>query len=240
MASNSRIKASVMKRLKTVKAAQHQALRVAGNGNPKYWKSQPTVGEQEIFAKFKAEVKDYYRAEQGFLCCYCSVFLHDDHSTFDAEHIIDKSNHSSIMFELSNLAAACRPCNRAKNRKQVIAAGVVAPPVPTKDTDYQIVHPHLDNWDDYLEFDEFDRIRAKNQSPKGAFTIRTCKIGGINAARLAIYFGKGRGKAEKSLQQFFRYKQKSKKHAHLDLLRKLARRGTKDARAIIKRLEQEV
>ncbi|MFM0719920.1 HNH endonuclease [Paraburkholderia strydomiana] len=240
MTLDSRMKAPVLKKLKKINAAQHQTLRAAGNGNPKYWDNQPTVGEQALFASFKSEVKDYYRAKQGLMCCYCSVFLHDDHSMFDAEHIIDKSGHSSIMFELNNLAAACRPCNRAKSRKSVLATGVAAPPVPIQDIDYQIVHPHLDDWDDYLEFDEFNRIRAKTHSPKGAFTIRTCKIGVINAARLARYFGKGCGEAEKNLQEFFRYKQKSKKQTHLDLLRKLARRGTKDARAIIKRLEQEV
>jgi len=235
-----RIKATVLDALETVNEAEYIALRIAGANNSRYWDSQPPE-EAEIFARFKREVKSYYRGAQGLKCCYCSFELRDDHSTFDAEHILDKSTHNNFMFDLNNLAVACKCCNRAKNTKNPLVdnnANLAA--VPSEPNAYRILHPHLDEWSLHLEFDEVNRIRPVRGSQKGAATIDVCDIHVLNAARLASHFRRHSRSAEMMLRSFFRYKRRSKKIECLNLLRALAdEHNLAPAQAIVGRLENE-
>jgi hypothetical protein len=232
--------APVMTALGNVNPAEHAIMRAAGAADAAYWNEQPAA-DRPAFVRFKMEVKDYYLFAQGMRCCYCSFELANDQSTFDAEHIMDKSTHRQFMFELNNLAAACRPCNRAKNAKNVLVSNAMPASVPVASADYRVVHPHLDPWDAHLEFDDLDRIRPRGGSQKGADTIVICKISTLNAARLCRHFSYGSKSAEKLLRQFFTYKRLSKKMACLALLRELAvNYGLGKASAIVDRLEQEV
>jgi|GEM_PF-3600040 len=239
MANETRLRAQVLPQLTSVSEAQHNHLRAAGAHGAEYWSTQPDE-DRPVYKKFKTEVKNYYRSEQGRRCCYCSVEIQNDHGTFDAEHILDKSTHPQFMFELNNLAASCRPCNRSKGTQVTLAESVQCQTVPVQATDYVIVHPHLDEWDQHLEFDELKRIRPKDGSPKGSKTIVMCGISTLNAARLSDFFSLGRGRAEEALHKFFDYKQLSRKQAMLELLRALAGQGDATARAIVDRLEEEM
>jgi hypothetical protein len=235
-----REKAQVLTDLLKVTVAEHSALRAGGNADAKYWTVQP-LADKPAFGRFKNEVKDYYLFAQGMRCCYCSFELANDHSTFDAEHVLDKSTHKQFMFELNNLAAACRPCNRAKNAKSALVVNVPLGAVPLNSDAYRIVHPHLDDWSAHLEFDSLNRIRPLVGSDKGKNTIDVCKISTLNAARLCRHFGQGRKNAESLLRRFFEYKRVSKKIACLTLLRDLASNfGLAQAVAIVDRLEQEL
>jgi uncharacterized protein (TIGR02646 family) len=232
--------APAMTALVQVTLAEQALMRTAGAADANYWNQQPAA-DRSSFARFKSEVKEYYLFTQGMRCCYCSFELANDQSTFDAEHILDKSTHRQFMFELNNLAASCRPCNRAKNAKNVLVAALMPGAVPTASADYMIVHPHLDPWGAYLEFDDFGRIRPHGGSPKGADTIEICKIATLNAARLCRQFAAGSKSAEGLLRQFFKYKRLSKKRACLALLRGLADDfGLAKASVIVDRLEQEL
>lgn len=232
--------AAAMTALVRVAPAAHANMRAAGAADAAYWNEQPEA-DRPAFVLFKSEVKEYYLFAQGMRCCYCSFELANDQSTFDAEHIMDKSTHRQFMFELNNLAAACRPCNRAKNNKNVLVAAAMPATVPTASADYRIVHPHLDPWDTHFEFDDLGRIRPNGQSQKGADTIEICKISTLNAARLCRHFAAGSKSAEGLLRQFFNYKQLSKKRACLALLRGLADNfGLAKASVIVDRLEQEI
>jgi uncharacterized protein (TIGR02646 family) len=240
MAYEPRIRAAALTALEDVSPEEHATLKAAGAANNGYWGAPPEE-DRPFYQRFKAEVKDYYRAEQGRRCCYCSFELRDDHSTYDAEHVLDKSTHPQFMFELNNLAAACRPCNRAKNAKSAINDGVAVDVVPVRQDDYKIVHPHLDEWTHHLQFDEINRIRPVAGSLKGRNTIEMCKIDALNAARLSDGFSTGRRIAEKHLRQFYEYKSVRKKREYLELLRALAtQRNLAPALAIVDRLEQEL
>jgi hypothetical protein len=145
------------------------------------------------------------------------------------------------MFELNNLAAACRPCNRAKGTKRALVNTAMPAVVPTASSDYIIVHPHLDSWEMHLEFDDLGRIRSRGASAKGATTIDVCKITTLNAARLCRHFAKGSKDAEGVLRQFYKYKLLSKKRACLIVLRNLATNfGLAQAVVIVDRLELEL
>jgi uncharacterized protein (TIGR02646 family) len=240
MPYESRETAPVMAALAEVTQAEHTALRTAGSSDANYWNVQPEA-HKLTFRRFKAEIKDYYLFAQGMRCCYCSFELANDHSTFDAEHILDKSTHPQFMFELNNLAVACKPCNRAKNAKSVLVNNQQLAAVPLTSADYRLVHPHLDDWGTYLEFDNLSRIRPRVGSQKGESTIEICNIATLNAARLCKHFVAGRRSAESLLRNFFRYKRRSKKEACLKLLRNLANDyGLAQAVAIVDHLEQEL
>ena len=232
--------APAMPALAEVTPAEHAVLRAAGAADAGYWDEQP-VADRPSFARFKSEVKQYYLFAQGMRCCYCSFELANDQSTFDAEHVLDKSTHRQFMFELNNLAAACKPCNRAKNAKSALVAGLIPGVVPANSADYRLVHPHLDPWGAHLEFDEFGRIRPHGGSQKGVNTIEICKISTLNAARLCRHFAAGSKDAEDLLRRFFKYRRLSKKRACLALLRDLANNfGLAKASVIVDRLEQEL
>jgi uncharacterized protein (TIGR02646 family) len=242
MAYEPRVKAPAMTvdDFEMVTTEVHERLRAAGAADRNYWNVQPEA-DKPFYRQFKKEVKEYYRGEQGTRCCYCSIELQGSHRAFDAEHILDKSTHPQLMFELNNLAASCILCNQAKNTKSPLSDGiVVAATVPSLSADYTIVHPQLDEWDSHLQFDDLNRIRPLGPSDKGKNTIGMCGITVLNAARLANYFSTGRRSAEKLLREFFRYKRRSKKQRCLDLLRELADKHLAKAAAIVDRLQQEM
>ncbi|MGF6571645.1 uncharacterized protein (TIGR02646 family) [Paraburkholderia sp. GAS333] len=240
MQAETRNRATPLIALESVSPEQHATLREGGAADVHYWESHPEE-VKPFFKRFKAEIKEYYRAEQGRRCCYCSFELASDHSTFDAEHVLDKNTYPQFMFDPNNLAASCRPCNRAKNKKSVLEEGTKTDRVPIQSVSYKIVHPHLDDWAHHLKFDEISRIVPVSGSAKGKITIDVCKISILNSARLSDSFASGRRVAEKYLRQFYEIRTLKKKREHLELLRALAaQRNLAPALAIVDRLAQEI
>ncbi|MGF6442639.1 hypothetical protein [Paraburkholderia youngii] len=218
--------------------AEHLYLQEQGAKTSGYWNKQPEA-EKPLFARFKSEVKQYYRVGQDLLCCYCSCDLLYAQNTYDLEHILDKADHPQHMFALNNLAAACKSCNTSKGKSTVIVEGLDTSTVPTQTEHYTIVHPHIDEWYDFFTFDEVGRVRALNGNAKGQNTIRVCGISAVNATRLARSFTGNAGHAEIQLRKFFEYKSIGKKEACLDFLRALSPR-LKVADEIIEQLALEV
>jgi hypothetical protein len=235
-----RKKAKVLDKVESVSVAEHESLRACGSEKSDFWNKHPDE-IKPVLAKFKYEVKNYYLFAQGRRCCYCSFELPNDHAVFDAEHILDKSKHKNFMFELNNLAAACKPCNRGKSHTSPLIGAEIPTEVPSQSENYKIVHPHLDEWTDHLEFDDLNRIRAKGGSVKGQNTISLCNIDALNAARLSDHFAHEGGKAETLLRKFFEYTSPAWKRKCLHLLRDLVGNyGLSQASSIIDRLEQEM
>lgn len=218
--------------------AEHLYLQEQGTKSSGYWNEQPEA-EKQLFARFRSGVKQYYRAGQDLLCCYCSCDLQYAQNTYDLEHILDKSDHPQHMFALNNLAAACKSCNTSKGKSTVVVEGVDTSTVPTQHEHYTIVHPHIDEWSDFFTFDEVGRVRALNGNVKGQNTIRVCGISAVNATRLARSFTGNAGHAETQLRKFFEYKSVGKKEACLDFLRAVSPR-LKVADEIIEQLALEV
>ncbi|CAB3794504.1 hypothetical protein [Paraburkholderia fynbosensis] len=222
----------------TLLDAEHLYLQEQGAKSSGYWDKQPDA-EKPLFARFKSEVKRYYRAGQDLLCCYCSCDLQYAQNTYDLEHILDKADHPHHMFALNNLAAACKSCNTSKGKSTVVVEGVDTDTVPTQHEHYTIVHPHIDEWHDFFTFDEVGRVSSLNGNVKGQNTIRVCGISAVNATRLARSFAGNAGHAETQLRKFFEYKSIGKKEACLDFLRSLTPR-LKVADEIVEHLTLEV
>lgn len=145
----------------------------------------------DLIVKYKLRVKHVFRSKQGCICCYCGVDLQKNRDAYDAEHILPKSLAPQFTFEVRNLAAACKPCNGAKGDfpTTVSANLAVSPLLPFEPGHYSIIHPHLDSWDHFLSFDEFERIvPVEFDTGKGALTIAVCKMHRVNAMRIADHF----------------------------------------------------
>jgi len=147
------------------------------------------------------------------------------------------------MFELNNLAAACKSCNGGKSTKHILVVGVDDAAIPTQSEHYTIVHPHLDEWADFLCFDLVGRIKPTDGRSKGAETISICRIEKLNMARLADHFlGAGFKDAEKALKSFTRKNASIRtKQMQVELLRRMADNyGLPQAAAAIQALEEEL
>lgn len=240
MATKFRSRASAPATLPSVADADRQTLADESKAVPSYWTSPPAARKAAV-EDFRSDVKQHYFYGQSRRCCYCSFELQGNHSTFDAEHILDRRTYPEFAFELRNLAASCRPCNGSKSKKNVLVAQhQTGDPLPYTSDQYKIVHPHLDEWGDHLEFDDLDRIAPKKGSGKGKETFDVCEIKYLNCARLSDYFTGAQAGAEHALRGFFRVKQRARRLKFLALLQQLAKQyNLAQASAIVERLQKE-
>jgi hypothetical protein len=183
-----RDKAAQLTKLKNLNELEHKKLKTDGALNHRLW-SDKAYEHEELVEKFRTEAKEHYFWHQGAKCCYCSMELQPHGRVFDAEHILDKSSFPEFMFHPENLAVACVICNTHKSTKSVLSVNNLRPRyIPTERDDYKILHPHLDEWNHHLYFDDIGRILPVNGSSKGVNTISICSIDGINFMRLAQKF----------------------------------------------------
>lgn len=204
-------------------AEQHAELKkLALEGALKWSTSEGVHGEW--IARFRTEAKDYYHLWQRRRCCYCSSELQKHGLVFDAEHILDQSEYPEYMFEAANFAAACKLCNQRKSNKSISASGLRFVELSQNTDDYSIVHPHLDEWNDHLDFDSIGRIVPSGGSKKGVETIRVCGMAALNAARLADAFAIEKNEeAQKALRTFHDVADLERKKVLLSLLEEMAK-----------------
>jgi uncharacterized protein (TIGR02646 family) len=235
-----RAKAKPLTEVGSITLVEHNELKARGALDASFWATKELPYKNQI-QSFRQEIKNHYFWQQARRCCYCSFELQNDHSTFDAEHILDQSKHRTYMFEPENMAASCKRCNKKKSIRSPLSDGVsAANGIPKASGDYKIVHPHLDEWDNHLTFDEFDRIVAIDQ--KGSETIDLCGISILNVARLCDYFDpSSMQEAEKALRALHVIKSKKKKEEKLQVLRRLADDfNLAKAKALVLELESDL
>jgi len=123
--------------------------------------------------KVKKEIKDHYIKEQQYKCAYCSQLNQtENHAVWDAEHIISQNMNPKFMFEPRNLAVSCKDCNITKGEKEP-RKNKNRITFPVKSSDYIIVHPHFDDYDDYIGW-AYPVCFPKG--PKGQKTIEMCGL----------------------------------------------------------------
>ncbi|MCS0024059.1 HNH endonuclease [Vibrio antiquarius] len=104
----------------------------------------------EDLEPIKETVKKHYHSIQNTVCPYCRQKLNSKHGRYwDIEHIIPRSHQPNFMFEPLNLCLSCVDCNKEKSDKKVTTSNAKNN-YPKKPSQYLIVHPHFDNYDDYL------------------------------------------------------------------------------------------
>lgn len=134
---------------------------------PSYWSEDQAKATRDA-------IKDHYIAEQGYRCCYCrQKVLSKNKGDWQGDHVIARDTHAQFMFEPRNLAICCRGCNGAKSNKNVLK-NAKRKTFPVNSTDYLIVHPHFDEYDDHIRW--FGQVCAPRKSTKGAKTIEICGL----------------------------------------------------------------
>ncbi len=151
------------------------------------------TSEKALVKKFKAKVKEHlFFAAQGSYCCYCGAQLTDHQMTYDAEHCIAKDGKSALVFNLKNIAIACKACNGHKGtlRTRVYPLDDDIDEVSEGSDKYLIVHPHFDRWGAHLSVDKYGRVVPKDGVglTKGWLTIQAFQIHKKNAMALADHF----------------------------------------------------
>lgn len=235
-----RDKAAPLTQLTTLNAMEHGTLKTQGAQSHHLW-SDTQYQHRQLVNKFRAEVKDHYFWHQGYRCCYCSTELQPNSRVYDAEHILDKSGFPEFMFHPENIAVACVICNTHKSAKSVLTNETVRPAaIPGLSTDYKILHPHFDEWDHHLSFDEIGRIAPVPGSTKGPETISMCAMDGINLLRLSRKFAaKSRKGVYDLMCKVVTYVRPSKIEETFALMEKLADQSP-DALAVVVTLRERV
>lgn len=235
-----REKAARLTQLTTLDAEEHGTLKTDGAQNHRLW-SDTKYQYRHLVEKFRTEVKEHYFWHQANRCCYCSMELQPNARVFDAEHILDKSGFPEFMFHPENIAVACVICNTHKSAKSVLSDDTVRPlTIPSSSVDYKILHPHLDEWDHHLRFDEIGRISPVLGSTKGPETISICAMDGINLLRLSRKFAPASRKSAYELMcKVVTYVSPRKIEATLTLMQNLAEQSP-DALAVVATLRERV
>lgn len=235
-----REKAAPLIQLTSIDKAEHGTLKTDGAKNHRLW-SDAQYQHRHLVESFRSEVKNHYFWHQANRCCYCSMELQPSARVFDAEHILDKAGFPEFMFHTENIAVACVICNTHKSAKSVLTSDNVRPvTIPTESSDYKILHPHLDEWDHHLRFDEIGRISPVPGSAKGPKTIEICVIDGINLLRLSRKFAPAsREGAYELMCKVVTYVSHKKIEATLALMQNLAEQSP-DALAVVATLRERV
>ena len=139
-------------------------------------------------ADFKRSIKDYYRIQQNEQCCYCKrVTVGEFRMVLDIEHILPKGNQAyrKYMFEPKNLSIACKRCNMEIKKQDVsfVAQNSNLTPNFENSQNYLFIHPHSDNYWDYLEYSMvvdndimLIQYSVNNDQPKGHYTYDYFKL----------------------------------------------------------------
>ena len=236
-----RNRAHVLNPVTSLSAEQHREIKRLAVDKALHW-STSTGDHGSLIGKFRAEVKNHYYLWQRRRCCYCSVELQNHKITFDAEHILDKAEYPEYMFDEGNLAVACKLCNQYKSNKSISSTGLRFSELSKKSHDYSIVHPHLDEWSEHLQFDVIGRIVPVAESTKGKTTVSICGMASLNATRLADQFAiEETAEAETALRVFHEVVDIGRKREFLSLLEEMAQRyGHPGARAVVEALRSDV
>lgn len=236
-----RKRAEPLAKLSKISDIDHERLRQGARSRTLTWGTEDKQWSK-LVGQFRNEVKGYYFVAQNRRCCYCSFELQSHKLTYDAEHILDKDEYPEHTFELNNIAAICKHCNISKSNQGISASEKRFDGIPANSDSYSIVHPHYDEWEAYLRFDEIGRIVPVNNSLKGKETVRVCKIGVINATRLSDAFSiEDKPVVELALRTFHEVDDVAKKQELLDVVRELANEYRHSgAKIIVDYLEKEM
>lgn len=136
--------------------------------------SKDTWSDEDLIS-LKEKIKNHYVAEQNNTCPYCQQILRSSHGrVWDTEHIIPRSYAEKFMFEAKNLCACCIDCNSAKSHKRVTNSKAKVR-LPLRPQDYFIIHPHLDNYHQYILVIKAGFYYVALEE-KGKNTIEVCEL----------------------------------------------------------------
>lgn len=121
------------------------------------------------------KIKSFYINKQNNQCPYCKQkYSSNNHRIWDVEHIIPRILAKNFMFDPKNLCVSCIDCNMEKTNKKVTKS-VAQNRLPKRSDQYLIVHPHFDNYEDYILVVEVGMYYITLKE-KGRKTIEICGL----------------------------------------------------------------
>lgn len=107
-------------------------------------------GDEKALTEIKKEIKDHYLHVQSYRCAYCRQRMVVKHNgMWDTEHIVNKDEFPSFMFEPRNLCVSCKDCNTHKGKKGVLK-NKKRKTYPGSANDYTFCHPHYHAYSDHV------------------------------------------------------------------------------------------
>ncbi len=149
-------------------------------------KAGTDVGNEPLFSK--EELRHTLLEEQGYICCYCTRSVSDDHKT-KLEHFLpkEKDQYPNHRFTYETLLACCNGGEKDTDKpRETYCDSKKGSKDPTNPT--PIVSPFEPDCEAFFEFDEMGKIHPAGENERAAYTISFL---GLNARAL----NKLRGKA---------------------------------------------
>ncbi len=95
--------------------------------------------------EIKEDIRQYLLYVQDEYCAFCGIDLNIVYK-FHREHIAPQAQYTDFIFKPENLVMACDYCNEFKGTKNTIET----PNVEYANCTFNILHPHRDNFNEFL------------------------------------------------------------------------------------------
>ena len=112
------------------------------------------VWGNDVLKPLKDKMKVFLRDFQTETCCYCQRNTKGEFKmVLDIEHILPKKHYPKLMFEILNLAVACKKCNMLIKKADLSFINNIH----TFDEnlfnkeDYKFIHPNLDTYENHIK-----------------------------------------------------------------------------------------
>ena len=111
------------------------------------------------FKSLQDRLRKDYCVKQRKHCCYCKTEMESGCNGSHIDHIVPKVLYPIWMYDPINLCLSCEQCNTKKGEQNTL-----------------VKHPHFDNWDDHLFYEDDFFITFHQNSIKGKNTIDFCGL----------------------------------------------------------------
>jgi uncharacterized protein (TIGR02646 family) len=146
----------------------------------KWSKSFGTAAQHKSRDAIKSKIKTALEDIQDNYCAFCGLDLKLAYEVH-REHIAPQYKHPHYIFEPQNLVLACNFCNMHKGKKRTVENDTTVYTTTT----FKILHPHRDNFNEYLACDYKNReLIFTIVGPETVKTQATIECVGLNEPHL--------------------------------------------------------
>ena len=128
--------------------------------------------------EFKATIKPILIKNQSGLCAYCGLEFNDGARQVHMDHIANKADHTTVIYNPDNLVCSCPRCNM--DFKLDVETVTNCTSSDYSKWEFNIVHPYFDDPADFFEYDYITPGFIRNK--KGINDVNRRKA--INTIRL--------------------------------------------------------
>ncbi len=125
------------------------------------------------YENFKKNIKAHLRREQCGRCVFCRRIIDESQCPATIEHLLPKAIYPQFETLPENLVLSCFSCNSQKREKIPLIDSMQSVNLenyPQSASDFTIVYPYKDNYEDHIDIEEKTCLAFK-KSAKGEKTI---------------------------------------------------------------------